>query len=111
MIIPIGIQCLNHRLKDFLNKKTKTLPFDWMLSNPKFVYHILKLLLEDNINIEELVNDHFFYCEKLNCRANSKIQELYYIEPGGFAIYNSKYDVIFPHDKDDDETQKNILED
>ena len=60
MIIPIGIQCLNSTLKKRINKDTKTLPFDWMLSHPKFVYEILKLLLENKINIEEIVNNHFF---------------------------------------------------
>ena len=60
MIIPIGIQCLNATLKKRINKDTKTLPFDWMFSHPKFVYEILNLLLENKINTEEIVNNHFF---------------------------------------------------
>jgi len=36
------------------------MPFDWMLSNPKFVFVILKLLLECEIDVEEIVNNHFF---------------------------------------------------
>lgn len=37
------MQCLNAELKKKINKDTQTLPFDWMLSNPKFVIEILKL--------------------------------------------------------------------
>jgi len=106
MIIPIGIQCLNATLKKKLNKDTKTLPFDWMFSHPKFVYEILKLLLENKINIEEIVNNHFFYCDK---RANLKKLEAYYTDSNGFALYNSKYDVIFPHDKNNKETKMKYI--
>ena len=75
MIIPIGIQCLNASLKKRINKDTETLPFDWMFSHPKFVYEILKLLLENKINIKEIVNNHFFCCDK---RASYEKQEAYY---------------------------------
>ena len=64
MIIPIGIQCLNKELKKTMNKDTQTMPFDWMLSNPKFVFVILNLLLEYEIDVEEIVNNHFFNCNK-----------------------------------------------
>lgn len=106
MIIPIGVQCLNATLKKEINKDTKTLPFDWMLSHPKFVYEILKLLLENKMNVEEIVNDHFFCCDK---RANFKIIEYYYIDNNGFALYNSKYDVIFPHDVNNNETRMKYI--
>jgi hypothetical protein len=102
MIIPIGIQCLNATLKKKINKDTKTLPFDYMFSHPKFVYEILKLLLENKINIEEIVNNHFFYCDK---RAGLGALEAYYTDSNGFALYNSKYDVIFPHDNNDEENK------
>ena len=59
MIIPIGIQCTNATFKkNFEN--THTLPFDWMFSTPSFVFEMLELLLEKNINIEELVKNHFY---------------------------------------------------
>jgi len=106
MIIPIGIQCLNAKLKKKINKDTETLPFDWMFSHPKFVYEILKLLLENKINIEEIVNNHFFYCDK---RATFKVTEAYYTDSNGFALYNSKYDVIFPHDNNDEETKMKYI--
>ena len=102
MIVPIGIQCLNAKLKKAINKDTETSPFDWMLSHPQFVYEILRLLLDNEIGIEEIVNNHFFYCDK---RASYKKVEAYYTDRNGFALYNSKYDVIFPHDKNDEETK------
>ena len=106
MIIPIGIQCLNATLKKRINKDTKTLPFDWMFSHPKFVYEILNLLLENKINTEEIVNNHFFCCDK---RASYKQSNYYYTDSNGFALYNSKYDVIFPHDKNDEETKMKYI--
>ncbi len=89
MIIPIGIQCLNAKLKKKINKDTQTLPFDWMISHPKFVYEILKLLLENKINIKEIVKHHFFYCDK---RVNKgKVVEGYCTHSNGSVLYNSKY--------------------
>ena len=101
MIIPIGIQCLNATLKKRIGKNDPTLPFDWMLSNPKFIYEILILLLDTNMDIKNIVEKHFFYCDK---KANYSEIEHYYTDINGFALYNSKYDVIFPHDIYNDET-------
>jgi hypothetical protein len=95
MIIPIGIQCTNARFKKKF-ENTPTLPFDWMFSTPSFVFEMLELLLEKNINIEDLVKNHFFYCEK---KANLNGVEHYYTCDDGFALFNTKYNVIFPHDK------------
>ena len=95
MIIPIGIQCTNATFKKSI-ENTHTLPFDWMLSTPSFVFEMLELLLEKNINIEDLVKNHFFYCEK---RAKLNGLEHYYICDNGFALFNTKYNVIFPHDE------------
>ncbi len=95
MIIPIGIQCTNATFKKKF-EKTHTLPFDWMFSTPSFVFEMLELLLEKNINIEDLVKNHFFYCEK---RAKLIGVERYYTCDNGFALFNTKYNVIFPHDE------------
>ena len=95
IIIPIGIQCATTTFKNKI-QKTHTLPFDWMFATPRFVFEILVLLLEQNMNLEELVKNHFFYCEK---RANMTEVEHYYTCDDGFALYNSKYNVIFPHDE------------
>jgi hypothetical protein len=94
-IIPIGIQCTNATFKKEF-QKTKTLPFDWMFATPSFVFEMLELLLEKNIDIEDLVKNHFFFCEK---RANLRGLEYYYTCDDGFALYNTKYNVIFPHDE------------
>jgi hypothetical protein len=95
MIIPIGIQCTNAVFKNSF-EKTCTLPFDWMFATPSFVFEMFELLLEKNINIEDLVKNHFFYCEK---RANLNGLEHYYTCNKGFALFNTKYNVIFPHDE------------
>jgi hydroxymethylpyrimidine pyrophosphatase-like HAD family hydrolase len=98
--ISIGVQCTSAVFKNNV-QKTTSFPFDWMFSNPKFVFEMLLLLLIQNISIEELVKDHFFYCDK---RANISRHEHYYICDNGSALYNSKYNVIFPHDEYNIET-------
>ena len=100
MIISIGIQCTNAKFKNEISK-THTLPFDWMFATPSFVFEMLELLLEKNINIEDLVKNHFFYCDK---RANLNGLEHYYTCDNGFALYNTKYNVIFPHDENNIDT-------
>jgi hypothetical protein len=87
------MQCTTARFKKDL-QTMHTLPFDWMFSTPSFVFEMLELLLLKNINIEDLVKNHFFYCEK---RANRN-DEHYYTCDNGFALLNTKYNVIFPHD-------------
>jgi hypothetical protein len=96
MIIPIGLQCTNANFKKQF-EKTHTLPFDWMFATPSFVFEMLELLLEKNMNIEELVKNHFFYCKK---KANMNGPEIYHTCDNGFALLNTKYNVIFPHDED-----------
>jgi hypothetical protein len=94
IIIPIGIQCSSATFKNEI-EKTHTFPFDWMFATPSFVFEMLVLLLEKNMNIEELVKNHFYICEK---RANINGLENYYTCDDGFALYNTKYNVIYPHD-------------
>jgi hypothetical protein len=101
IIIPIGMQCTSRYFKNEIFK-THTLPFDWMFSNPKFVFEMLILLLEKNINIEYLVKNHFFYCEK-RAVVNINRLEHYYSSNNGIP-YNTKYNVIFPHDNNNIET-------
>ena len=100
MIIPIGIQCTIAAFKKKI-ESTPKLPIDWMYPTPPFVFTMLELLLEKNINIEDLVKNHFFYCEK---RANLNGSEHYYTCDNGFALFNTKYNVIFPHDKNNIDT-------
>ncbi len=100
IFIPIGVQCSSAVFKNEI-EKTHTLPFDWMFTNPSFIFEMLVLLLEKNMNIEELVKNHFLHCEK---RANLNGLENYYTCDNGFALFNTKYNVIFPHDDNTNET-------
>jgi hypothetical protein len=93
--IPIGFQCTVPTVLKNMGLKGSTLPFDWMLSSPKFVYEILCLLLND-MSINELVTDHFF---KPSSRTSCLNVEHYFTDPSGIALCNEKYDVIFPHDE------------
>ena len=95
--ISIGSQCTTPTLFNRLQMGKKSLPFDWMFSTPQFVYTILKLLLIDKIEINDLVDNHFFACDK---RARWFPQEpAHYINTiNGDVLINSKYNVAFPHD-------------
>lgn len=98
--ISLGIQCTIPLFLKNNNLRKEAYPFDWIISNPKYVYEILVLLL-NNYNISDLVVNHFFYCPlKANCH---KIEN-YTINKNGFALYNPKYNVIFPHDEYNNDT-------
>ena len=101
IIIPIGIQCTNATILKDNNMRFLSFPFDWMFSTPKFIFEMLELLLENNISIDDLVKNHFLYCEK---KANVNGYEKFYTCDNGGSLYNSKYNVIFPHDNYNTET-------
>jgi len=92
--ISIGTQCSTLAVLKEMNIRGKSLPFDWMISTPEFVYTILRLLVVDNAEIDYIVDSHFFACDK---RASLDRQEHYSIDPDGSALFNSKYRVCFPH--------------
>lgn len=94
------MQCTNSIFLDQIGKSNESFPFDSMLSNPKFVFEILDLLLDKNLNIEELVTNHFYLCDR-RC-SFSGVMENYITSIDGFALYNTKYNVIFPHTSSDD---------
>lgn len=100
IIIPIGIQCTNAQFSKNINHSYEPLPFDWMLSSPKFVFEMLTLLLEENMDVHTLVESHFFNCK---LRANISGIENYHIT-NGVALYNESYNVIFPYDSNSVET-------
>ena len=101
IIIPIGIQCTNAHILKNNNIRFHSFPFDWMFSTPKFIFEMLELLLENNISIDDLVKNYFFYCDK---KANVYQYEHYHTCDNGACLYNSKYNVIFPHDNYNTET-------
>ena len=93
--ISIGAQCTTATLFKYLNIKKESLPFDWMISTPEFIYTILKLTLVDNISIEEIVDRYFLNCNK---KAALLTKEQYQIRDDGNILVNTQYNVIFPHD-------------
>jgi hypothetical protein len=94
--ISIGSQCTTPTLFDRLKVKKESLPFDWMISTPEFVYMIIKLLVIDKKEIEDIIDNHFFICDK---RAVVKYVEHMILDKDGPVLVNSKYNVCFPHDK------------
>jgi len=93
--ISIGAQCTTPTLFEKIHVKKESLPFDWMFSTPQFVYTILKLLLIDKKEIEDIVDNHFFVCDK---RAKIQGLEHHRVNENGPILVNSKYKVCFPHD-------------
>lgn len=94
--IPIGMQCSVATMLKDNNLRTCSYPFDWILSNPSFVYTMFSLLLKDNISIDVLVRDHFFRNDE-KCWYNK--EEHYKFQSDGKAICNTLYNVVFPHDE------------
>lgn len=93
--ISIGAQCATPILFERLGVKSETLPFDWMISTPQFVYVIMKLLLVDKMSVEDIVDSHFFLCDTT---AIADTPEHFVINKDGPFLINSKYGVCFPHD-------------
>jgi len=58
--ISIGVHCTCAMFLKNNNLRNASYPFDWMISNPKFVFEILELLLDKNINVDEIVSHYFF---------------------------------------------------
>jgi len=96
MYISIGTQCTTSTLFDRLCVKKESLPFDWMFSTPQFVYTILKLLLIEQLDIDNIIDNEFLVCD--NRAKHSNIQEHYITDSNGTSLINSKYNVCFPHD-------------
>lgn len=105
--IPLGFQCTVPTVLQSRQLKGQTLPFDWMLSSPKFVYQMLELLLAD-MSIEVLVREHFFNCtakaEILVGSDGCAVLEHYITKEDGNSLYNQQYGVIFPHDSYNEDT-------
>ena len=93
--ISIGAQCTTTSLFNKLQLKKETLPFDWMISTPEFVYTIIKLLFVDKKEIDDIVDNDFFVCDK---RAIFNGVEHHILTEDGPVLVNSKYNVCFPHD-------------
>jgi hypothetical protein len=95
--ISIGAQCTTPMLFERLQVKKENLPFDWMFSTPQFVYTILKELLIEKKEINDIVDNDFFVCDE-RARYYPPEAAHYINTSGGDILINSKYNVAFPHD-------------
>ena len=64
------------------------------------------MLFQDNVSIEDLVKNHFLYCEK---KVSITELEHYYTCSNGGSLYNTKYNIIFPHDIISDDTYNKYI--
>lgn len=101
MLVSLGVQCTSAAYKKNIGKDSKSTPFQWIFSPPKFSYEMLRLLLDEKLDPEKLVREHFLLCDK---KASCYKQEHYFESDNGNSLYNSKYNAIFPHDKLSEET-------
>uniref|UniRef100_A0A6C0B575 Uncharacterized protein n=1 Tax=viral metagenome TaxID=1070528 RepID=A0A6C0B575_9ZZZZ len=101
LYIPLGVQCLTPKVLLNNNLRTNSYPFDWILSNPYFIYKMLYLLLEDGMDINKIVREHFFRNDQ-KCWHDGI--EHYTIRKNGAAICNQLYNAVFPHDRYNEET-------
>ena len=98
--IPLGFQCTSSSILKQLNLRKCSYPFDWIISNPKNILLLLKLLFRYD-NIEHFVKNHFLVFDK----KLSFIKPECFIENTNSNIgYNSILKFIFPHDNYDEET-------
>jgi hypothetical protein len=101
--ISIGSQCTTPFLFDRLGVKAESLPFDWMFSTPYFVYSMMKLLLIDKLETTDIVDNYFFACDKTARWFEEEPAHYINAENGdGNVLINSKYNVAFPHDTQED---------
>jgi hypothetical protein len=95
--ISIGAQCTTPLLFERLNVKKESLPFDYMFSTPQFVHTIFKFLFTEQKEIDDIIDNHFFVCDK-RARYYNPEPAHYINTPEGNVLINSKYNVAFPHD-------------
>jgi hypothetical protein len=94
LYISIGSSCTAATLFQRLKVKKETLPFDWMFSTPEFVYTIFSLLFIEQKEINDIVDNYFFVCDK---KASIHGLEHHIINEEGSVLVNSRYSVCFPH--------------
>lgn len=92
--ISIGAQCTTPTLFERAGVKRETLPFDWMISTPAFVYTILDRLLDPTTDIDALVKNEFFACD---ARATLVEAEHHRTSTSGSVLVNTTHSVCFPH--------------
>lgn len=106
--VSLGMQCTSAQFFRDLNLNQYTMPFDWLLSTPKGVYELLKLLLDDNMPVEELVRNHFCNWDK-KVHHHSNYEHFITSDRDDAFLCNSKYNIVFPHDTDTEETYQKFI--
>lgn len=102
--ISLGMQCTTAEVLTQIGIKTETLPFDWILTGPYYIYKILELILDENIPIDTVVREHFFkISNKVKLFSMDDVEHWYIDDELGPCIYNSEYRIVFPHDQFDEE--------
>lgn len=101
LYISLGLQCLTPNILSHNKLRKNSYPFDWILSNPYFTYKMLYFLLEDEMDINKIVREHFFRNDK-NCWYRNV--EHYLFQKNGHGICNELYNVVFPHDRYNEDT-------
>jgi hypothetical protein len=97
--ISIGMQCTTASYFKEKGIRTKSFPFDWILSNPLFVLEMLKLLLKENMEIKKIVDEYFYVLDKKVFVDLNNVEHYTIVnDKKQKNKLNSKYDVIFPHD-------------
>lgn len=104
--IPIGFQCTTAEILKQTNKRISSFPFDWIISNPKAIVELMSILLKTDCDVEKFVKEEFFNID--NTLQTFK-QEEFFVQPQGNILFNSKYNLIFPHSKNDSETITKII--
>jgi hypothetical protein len=78
-----------------LNLRKGSLPYDYILSNPKFIYESLNALLIENCNIDDYVQNVFL---NISHKGSSNGPEHFYTDNSGPCYINTQCQIIFPHE-------------
>jgi hypothetical protein len=92
--VPIGFQCTTAEILKKKGKRTCSFPFDWIISNPEAIVNLLTILLKSDCDIKLFVKNEFF---KIDGLLHFLKQEEFVTSPTGKILFNSKYNLVFPH--------------
>jgi hypothetical protein len=92
--IPIGFQCTTAEILKKQKKRICSFPFDWIISTPESIIKLLTILLDKTTDIKHFVNEEFF---KIDGLLHFLKPEEFILHPHGNILFNSKYNLIFPH--------------
>jgi hypothetical protein len=104
--VPIGFQCTTAEILKKTKKRICSFPFDWIISTPESIIKLLTILLDKTTDIKYFVNEEFF---KIDGLLHFVKPEEFILHPQGNILYNSKYNLIFPHVQYNIETIEKII--